>query len=463
MTTELKKTQAHPAEKRNRAPWNWPLHYQILTAILLGSGIGWICGPRFPASWEGFLFFAFVGKLFMKALGMLVVPLIASSMIVAMGSIGRHHHFARLGMKTLAYYISTSLIAILIGVGLVNFTRPGEGKGLSVKAFTIAGGSQEAGNLKKIGQRVKGRTKNDIFNVISELVPSNIVDTASSNRHILGVITFSLLFGFFLSRLGGRQQEVMVAFCEAFYQIMVRMTHFVLRFLPLGVGAIMAKTVAAFVGNDTFLERLGQVSIFALTVLAGLAIQMFIVMPLVLRLLAKVSPMRHFSAMGPAILTAFSTASSSATLPLTMECVRDRAGVSRETSGFTLPLGATVNMDGTALYECVAVLFITQLYGVQMGFSEQLLVVVLALMTSIGVAGIPSASLVAIVLILNAVGARINITFGFEAIAVIMVFDRILDMCRTAVNVFGDSCGAVLIARSEGESEVLAAPVADDA
>ena len=219
---------------------------------------------------------------------------------------------------------------------------------------------------------------------------------------------------------------------------------------------MIAKTVAGFISNDTFLARLEQIGIFALTVLAALAIHMFIVMPLLLRFVGKVKkPWKHYKAMSPALLTAFSTASSSATLPLTIECVEENDGVSNETAGFVLPLGATVNMDGTALYECVAVLFITQIYGIQLGFPEQFLVVALALVTSIGVAGIPSASLVAIVLILNAVSERIGVPIGLEAIAVILVVDRLLDMCRTAVNVFGDSCGAVIIAKTEGEKGVL--------
>jgi len=342
-------------------------------------------------------------------------------------------------------------------VCLVNITRPGEAGGISSSDMRIERGSAEAAELGKINSKAEGRGAGDMFSVVSAMIPKNIVGAASSNNGILGVITFSLLFGFFLSRLEGRPREVMDAFWEALYAIMTHMTEFVIKFLPIGVGFMIAGTVAKFAASGEVLARLRQVSVFAATVLMGLAFHMFVTMPLILRFVGRVSPLRHFRAMGPAILTAFSTASSSATLPLTLQCARERAGVSKETSGFTLPLGATVNMDGTALYECVAVLFVAQLNGIHVSFGGQVMVVALALMTSIGVAGIPSASLVAIVIILNAMGSRLGVKFGYEAIAIIMIFDRILDMCRTAVNVFGDSCGAVVIARSEGETGVLAA------
>jgi proton glutamate symport protein len=192
--------------------------------------------------------------------------------------------------------------------------------------------------------------------------------------------------------------------------------------------------------------------VFFLTVLGALAFHFLIVLPLLLKLVGGVSPLRHYQAMLPALLTAFSTSSSSATLPITLDCVEKRAGVSNRTTSFVLPLGATVNMDGTALYECVAAMFIAQAYGLELGFTEQFTIVLIALVTSIGVAGIPAASLVAITIILNAIGLPV------EAVGLILAVDRILDMCRTSVNVFSDSCGAVLIGRLEGESGILQRP-----
>jgi len=436
--------------------WKWDLHLQILLGIFLGIGLGFLSGSILKTGNTDFDFqlYDFFGKLFMKSLKMLIIPLISSSMIVAMSKMGEHNNFARLGGKTLVYYLTTSAIAILIGLTLVNIIKPGIG-GITKDELTISTGSAESETMSKIMQRTEGRSGSDIFNVFSEMVPENIIGVASSNSHLLGVITFSLLFGFFLSKLKGPSRTTMDNFFEAFYQIMIHITHFVMKFAPIGICFMIAKTTAGFVSNETFFQRLSQMTIFALTVLGALSIHMFIVMPLLLKFIAKVNPIKHFQAMSPALLTAFSTASSSATLPLTMECVQDRSKVSRETSGFVLPLGATVNMDGTALYECVSVMFIAQIYGISMGFGEQFLVVALALLTSIGVAGIPSASLVAIVIILNAVSDRVGVHIGYEAIAIILIFDRILDMCRTATNVFGDSCGAVIIGRSEGEKDIL--------
>ena len=435
--------------------WKWALHWQILLGIAIGGLLGYLSGSVFCLkSGMDVEIYGFIGNLFLKALRMLIVPLIAASIITAMGNIGRNSNFARLGMKTLLYYISTSFIAILIGLTLVNTLKPGVG-GITQKDLNFSKGSNEAAKLATVQDRTEGRSTNDVFNVLNEMIPSNVLESATSNNHILGVITFSLLFGFFMSKLKGPSREVMTSFWDAFYEIMISITHLVIKFLPIGVCFMIAKTVYNLVSNQTFVSRMGQIGVFAVTVLVALALHMFVVMPLLLRFIGHVNPLKHFKAMGPALLTAFSTASSSATLPVTLECVEENANVSNSTAGFVLPLGATVNMDGTALYECVSVIFILQIYGIHLGFGEQFLVVALALMTSIGVAGIPSASLVAIVIILNAVTAKLNVQIGMEAIAIIMVVDRILDMCRTAVNVFSDSCGAVIIAKTEGEEKVL--------
>jgi len=227
----------------------------------------------------------------------------------------------------------------------------------------------------------------------------------------------------------------------------MRITDLVLRIAPIGVFALVAKVVSES-GLDAFRPLAG----FMLTVVLALAFHLLVTLPLILRFIAGVNPIRHYRAMLPALLTAFSTASSSATVPVTMECIEKGAGVSNRTASFVLPLGATVNMDGTALYEGVVALFIAQLYGVDLSLMQQLTVLLLALMTSVGVAGIPAASLVAITLILTSLGLPL------EAMGLILAVDRVLDMSRTAVNVFSDSVGAVVIARSEGEPNVLGEP-----
>jgi Na+/H+-dicarboxylate symporter len=275
------------------------------------------------------------------------------------------------------------------------------------------------------------------------MVPANIVSAAAEGQ-MLGLIFFSLLFGFFTSRVKGNPGESLKNFWKGLLDVMMQMTEWVMLFAPIGVFALVAKVLMVS-GLDAF----EPLAVFFVTVLIALAIHLLLVMPVVLRFVANVSSVAHFRAMMPALLTAFSTSSSSATLPITIDCVENRAGVSNRVSGFTLPLGATVNMDGTALYECVAAMFIAQAYGLSLDFTTQFTIVLIALLTSIGVAGIPSASLVAITIILSAIGLPV------EAIGMILVVDRLLDMCRTAVNVFSDSVAAVTIARLEGEETRL--------
>ena len=272
------------------------------------------------------------------------------------------------------------------------------------------------------------------------------MSAASNNGQLLGVITFSILFGLFIGKLKPELREAQQKFWGSTQQVMLMLTTFIIRFAPIGVfGLVTPKLLAAPID-----KLFGAILAFFLTVILALLIHCAINLAIMLKVFGKVNPLTHYKAMSPVLLTAFSTSSSSATLPLTMDTVEERSGISNKTCSFTLPLGATVNMDGTALYECVVVLFIAQLYasvgGVPLDITQQMLVVFLALTTSIGVAGIPAASLVAIAVILPAVGLPV------EALGVIWATDRLLDMCRTAVNVFSDTVGAIVIGRSEGET-----------
>jgi len=261
---------------------------------------------------------------------------------------------------------------------------------------------------------------------------------------MLGLIFFSLLFGFFITKLAPTKAELMQNFWQAVLDVMMHMTNWVMKFAPYGVFALVAKVVAVS-GVDIFIP----LAVFFFTVIAALLFHFIGTMSLILHFVAKVNPLRHYRAMSSALLTAFSTSSSSATLPLTMECVEHKAGVSNRVTSFTLPLGATVNMDGTALYECVAAMFIAQAYGLDLTITTQFTIVLVALVTSIGVAGIPSASLVAISIILGTIGLPL------EGVGLILAVDRVLDMCRTAVNVFSDSVAAIVIAKLEGEQGIL--------
>lgn len=418
------------------------LHWQILAAIVLAIAAGAWSGP--DSSIAGVHFYAiyqFLGELFLNALKMIIVPLVTASIITGVAQISAPEQIGRLGGKTLLFYIVSSLVAILIGLTAVNAVHPGvvDGQPL-VKAAHLKIDTQSLAAAK---QHIGSSGPEDIVRIFLRMVPPNIV-AAAADGQMLGLIFFSLLFGYFMHHVNDDSRQVLKNFWSGVFDVMMAMTMLVMRLAPIGVFGLVAKTVAT-----TGVDLIRPVIAFFLTVIAALAVHALIALPLAIAALGRANPLRHYRAMGPALLTAFSTASSSATLPLTMECVEKNAGVSNRTSSFVLPLGATINMDGTALYECVAAMFIAQAYGIHLGFAHQFLIVLIALLTSIGVAGVPAASLVAISIILGAVGVPL------EGIGLLMVTDRILDMLRTSVNVFSDSCCAVIIARSQGETGVL--------
>ncbi len=422
------------------------LHWQIMIALVLAVLAGVASGK--DAALFGISFyamFAFIGALFLNALKMIIVPLVVSSIIVGIAGIGSSGALGRLGGKTVLYYLSTSLLAILVGLLMVNLFTPGIIDGHPAREVLGQLNDKTVGDVLS---RVQGKGAGDLAGIFLQLFPANIIAAASSNGQLLGLIVFSLLMGFFMTRIDEPYAETLYKFWSGLNQVMMMITDLIIKFAPIGVFGLVAKVVA-----DTATSRLDElaqtVGIFFLTVMAALAIHFFIILPLILRYVAGVNPLRHYKAMAPALLMAFSTSSSASTLPVTMECVEKNAGVSNRTASFVLPLGATVNMDGTALYECVAAMFIAQSYGLALPFSVQFTVVLIALLTSIGVAAIPSASLVAITVILAAIG------LPADGIAMIMAVDRILDMCRTATNVFSDSCGAVVIGKLQGEQGIL--------
>ena len=415
------------------------LHWQILIALLAAVIIGSLVGTDNAILGVTYYdIFDFVGTLFLNALKMLIVPLIVSSIIVGIAGIGSSGDLGRLGGKTLLYYATTSLLAILIGLIMVNNFQPGIVEGQPAR--DLIGLSED---VSTVVEKVEGKDASDIAAIFLRMVPTNIV-AAAANGQMLGLIFFSLLFGYFMTRVSHSYASTLHNFWEGVFEVMMMITDWVMKFAPIGVFALVAKVVAS-----TGFSAFKPLAWFVVTVLAALAFHFLITLPLLLRFIAGVNPLRMYRAMAPALLTAFSTASSSATLPLTLECVEKNAKVSNRTSSFVLPLGATVNMDGTALYECVAAIFIAQAYGLELSFAQQFTVIVVALLTSIGVAGIPAASLVAISIILTTIGLPV------EALGLILAVDRILDMCRTSINVFSDSCGAVIIARLEGERYVL--------
>ncbi|OGU68635.1 MAG: sodium:dicarboxylate symporter [Ignavibacteria bacterium RBG_16_36_9] len=399
------------------------LHWQILIALILGI----LYGLFFPGEVK---YVTWLGVIFLRALKMIIVPLVFSSIVSGVTSIGSAHNLGRLGLKTVIYYIMTSLLAILTGLILVNFIKPGVGADLGFSE-KVEGLSSTSGGLSDI---------------VFRIIPENIFQ-AFITADMLAIIFFSLVFGFFIMRVQTNYKDQLTNFFNAFFEVMMKMTMFIIKFAPLGILGIVAGVIAQQAGDrEALFGIVHRMGLYMVTVILGLAFHTFITLPLILKLIGKVSPKLHFQAMSTPLLTAFSTASSSATLPLTMEAVENKAGVSNKISSFVLPLGATVNMDGTALYECVAAMFIAQAYGIELSFAQQMIVVITALLASIGAAGIPMAGLVMMSIVLTAVGLPL------EGVGLILAVDRILDMCRTTVNVFSDSCGTVVIAKTEGET-----------
>jgi len=420
-----------------RALFRIPLHWQILIAIGVGALTGYLAGP--DAALFGMPLvpvFDLLGTLFVNALKMLVVPLITASVISGVAGIGSARDLGRLGGKTLLFYVVTTLIAVLVALTLLNIVRPGIIDGVPARELLAfeASSSEVSGAVEHGGGK--------LFDTLLGIVPPNIIEAATSNK-LLGLVFFSILFGFFLTRIPTEQAKPVIGFWDGVFQVMMRMTEFIMRLAPIGVFGLAARTVA-----KTGFGAAGPLLLFSATVLAGLLVYALLLLPLLVRLAGRANPWPMFAAMAPALLTAFSTASSSATLAMSIDCVQRRVGVSNRVTGFVMPLGASLNHAGSALYECAAAMFIAQAYGLHLSFGHQFTIVVLALITSMGIAGIPAASLVAITVILTAVG------LPAEAVGVLLVFDRILDMCRTTVNVFADACCALIVARLEGEQGI---------
>lgn len=394
------------------------LHWQILIALALAV----VFGIFFS---EYVKYVSWMGTIFLRALQMIIMPLVLSSMIIGVANIGDSQNLGRIGLKTMLFYVITTLIAILTGLVLVNFFKPGIGADLNLmeKAeIPIASGS--------LGQ------------ILIDIIPENIFAVMSVNRQLLSVILFALLFGFFITKVQDKPRKLLTDFFNSVFEVMMKLTFFIIRFTPFGIFGLVAAKIAPHKDVGSLFQSLGM---YMTVVMAGLVIQGAIILPLIIRFIGNINPLKHFHAVKTALFTAFSTSSSNATLPLTMQSIEENAGVSNKISSFTLPLGATVNMNGTALYECVAVMFIAQAYGIELNFGQQLIVVVTSLLAAVGSAGVPMAGLVMMSIILSAAGLPL------EGIGLILAVDRILDMFRTTINVWGDTCGAVVIAKSEGE------------
>ena len=434
------------------------LHWQILAALLLATLTATAFRGLFAAGEQPLFVTAalegckLIGDLFLRGLKMIIIPLIVTSVVGGIAGLKDADGFGRLGLKTLGFYMTTGLLAILLGLFLVGTIQPGLGSdglpnAMIREAFEKGTGVSEGDQAKVAaasGNVPQGKgIWASVAGVFRSMLPENIFAAASANDSVLGVLIFSLLFAVAVTRLPESEGKSLRDFFTAASAAVSMIVHWIMAFAPLGVYALILPVV-----YQTGFGLFASLGKYVVTVILALGLHLTVTMSLILFFVARVSPRRHFAAVKQALIMAFSTASSSATLPLTMECVRDRCGVSPRVTSFTLPIGTSINTDGTALYECVAVMFVAQVMGVAMGPGEMFFVVVAALLTSVGIAGVPHASLVAILLILKNSGIQ-----GAEAaVGVLLAVDRFLDMSRTAVNVFGDTCVAVLVARSEGET-----------
>ena len=406
------------------------LHYQIIVAMIIGTIIGFVYQNYVPNYESSYIYNIIIslGVIFIRLLKMVIVPLIFTSIIAGISGISDKSKLGRLGTKTMLYYLLTSFIAIIIGLSITNIIQPG------VNTSIVSDSSFDSSSLQKPGSPAE---------ILIRMIPLNPVNAASTGD-MLGIIFFAIFLGIGMTRLNKANYEVLYTFFDSLFQLIMKITEIIIRFAPIGVLGLITKVVA-----NSGLAVFISVGKYMATIAIGLSIHLFFVLPLLLFLFTRYNPLLHFKAIASAMATAFSTSSSSATLPVTMKCTRENVGVSDQTSSFVLPMGATVNMDGTALYECAGVIFISQVLGIDLSIGQQLTVVITALLASIGAAGIPSAGLVMIFIVTQAVG------FSDEAVAGIigtmLAIDRPLDMFRTMVNITSDSVGTAIIAKSEGE------------
>ncbi|MFK8069038.1 MAG: dicarboxylate/amino acid:cation symporter [Gammaproteobacteria bacterium] len=386
----------------------------IVFGVIAGVASGWIWG-------EAMVQIKWMGDLFLHALKLVIVPLIVAAVISGVCSLGDVRKLGRIGGITVLYYASTTAIAVLIGLLVVNLIQPGVG--MTELSQTIP-------------EKVSGKEDMGFSQIITSLVKPNLIEAGRSNQ-LLPIIFFCLLFAAALTTVGEKGKPV-IAFFDGLNEAMMKVVIWIMYFAPFGIFALIAARLGMAGGGEAFLQEIKAVGLHVVTVLTGLTLH-FIVLLTILWLFAG-RGLAYLTGMGRALLTAFGTASSSATIPLTMECAREN-GIDPRATRFVIPLGATINMDGTALYESAAVMFIAQAYGIDMSISQQAIIFVTATLAAIGAAGIPEAGLVTMVIVLSAVNLPL------EGIGLLLAVDWFLDRFRTSINVWGDSVGAAVIDR----------------
>jgi len=421
-----------------------PLHNQIIIGLILGLSFGIISILlKFPPVIT-INYIKPIGVIFVNALKMIAVPLIIASLIVGIANLGDISKLSRMGGKTIGLYLVTTTIATTIGLFAVNIIKPGEVLSGDTREEILEMYSGQADQTTGRAGEVKEQGPLD---PLVRMVPVNFFSAASDNGNMLQVVFFALIFGVALLKVPASKSKTVVAFFEGANDVILNIIHFIMAMAPFGVFALMAALIVELAGDNPSkaIEILSALLAYSITVIIGLLAMILVIYPSIFKLFTKVKYKNFFKGIKEAQLLAFSTSSSSATLPVTMECVEKNLGVSEEVTSFVLPLGATINMDGTSLYQSVAAVFIAQAMGIPLTIGAQIMIVVTATLASIGSAGVPGAGMVMLVIVLEAIG------IPAAGLALIIAPDRILDMCRTIVNVTGDATVAMTVATSEGE------------
>ncbi|MFO8098438.1 MAG: dicarboxylate/amino acid:cation symporter [Salinibacter sp.] len=424
-------------------PWYKQLHWQIIIGLVLGLAYGVFAAS---AGWTEFTsnWIAPFGTIFLNLLQLIAVPLIVASLIVGVASLGDLEKLSRIGGKTIGIYLVTTTIALVVGLGLVNTLQPGSAVPVEMQEQLQERYAGDVDESRELAEEARNRGPLD---PLVDMVPANIFDAASDNSNMLQVVFVALLFGIGLLMIPAADAEPLLAFFRSLNDLIIKVVELIMLTAPVGVFGLLADAITS-IAADTPAEigsLLGALGYYSLVVVIGLGIMVFLVYPLFMKAFTKIPIPDYFRAIAPAQLVAFSTSSSGATLPVTMDVAEKNLGVSEEVSSFALPLGATINMDGTALYQAVAAVFIAQTMGMGLTVTQQLSIVLIALLASIGTAAVPSAGIVMLVVILEGIGVP------SAGIALILGVDRPLDMLRTANNITGDTMVASVVASLEGQ------------
>jgi len=419
------------------------LHWKIIIGLVLGLAFGVVAATQ---GWVNFVsnWISPLGKIFINLLKLIAVPLVLSSLITGVASLSDLKKLSRIGGRTISIYITTTAVAVTIGLLAVNILQPGATVPDEMKTKLQETYQSSVSGRVEAAEEVKERS---VLQPIVDMVPSNFFNSASNNRNMLQVVFVAIIIGIALIQISKSKAKPVLDFFEGINELVIKLVDNIMLIAPFGVFALIADTITSIAGDNVknVLELLGALGFYMFAVIIGLTLQTLFTYTLVLKLFSKISIKKFYQGLAPAQLLAFSTSSSGATLPVTMERCEEKLGVSEEVSSFVLPLGATINMDGTALYQAVAAVFIAQTLGMDLTLGAQLTIVLTAVLASIGTAAVPGAGVIMLVIILEA------ISVPSAGIALILGVDRILDMLRTVTNVTGDASVAVAVASSEGE------------